>query len=376
MKKKLSIIALLGLTMCSGCNLLSGSGNGLRNEKNEKENTVIEQETDKKEHNYVYDGENLHIDLNIDKKDVTLTGGTAKVVPYTDTVGKVEQKYITEDWSKTVNENYDENGDKENSYEYMLGNGAEMEKYISISPLFYDMLLNADATNKVNAAFRLNGSDNANESLYMKEEKLSFGSISEAVEGAKEQLSEVGVELGELDYQYYVLKETLMKEQEWMVDNNGENVELDIDWGKNDNFYNVYARQSFQGLPVYYTNSDLGIGLSNRSMPIHMLLDENGICAVNMEKVFKFTKGEKAVSLIDVKEIINNIIDIYFEGAFETKYSINQGELMYYAKKVNENQYNMIPVWIFMVEEDDNGESVLSHVLMFDAVTGDEVPTE
>jgi hypothetical protein len=193
-------------------------------------------------------------------------------------------------------------------------------------------------------------------------------------------MESMGIPVGEINYyKCYSLDSDTMREQEWVVDVDNNEIETGIQWTAKDNYYKFYARQSFQGLPIYYSDSELGISLNNVCMPIQVLIGENGICSLDLEKIYRFEEGEEPIILLETDEIIQNLCARYSDVLTSNQYTIYNSELMYYAKKVEDNSYTLLPVWVFeMWEQEKGAEAEDKHfeIVILDAQTGNEVSTE
>lgn len=376
----IGVIEIILIILCSGCNPLSGSGRGLKSSSQAQDTSQphsIELET-----SYKLDTDKLKMDVDMIIPDgLKLTKSTAVKVKWVDIVPAIKEKYITDKWKEHIGENADDNGVKTSIYEWWLGDVASYQKSILINPWFVDMDFDRDAIEKEQASFRLSGRENENEDLYATENEFSFGGIEDSLKQSVDEINNnMGVMIGDIEYyNCYSLDADTMKQQEWLVDHDNNKIETGIVWTEDDNYYKFFARQSFQQLPIYYSGSELGIALSNDCMPIQMLVGENGICSLDMERIFTFEEGEEDVSLIDTKDIIEIVKAHYTEALTSTQYVIDNAELMYYAKKNNGNEYTLIPVWIFEVEQSyrHNGMEYSDlEILMLNAQSGDEVMTE
>lgn len=378
-KEAFCIIITCFIFLCNGCYFLEGSGKGLDNDDVINHDiSKLQSQSDNPRGHYELETENLKINIDmIVPEELKLTQSTAvKNIPQED-MPLIKEKYITEEWKEEVSEGVDENGEEVETYIWNLGPLGNPEKSIYISSYWIDMYLDMDAIQKENAAFRKDGYDNANEELYATGREFPFMGIQDSLNQAVMELEEIGVPLGPISYyQCFSLDAETMKKQECLLDADGNKIDIGIIWTEQDNYYRFFARQSFQELPIYYADSEWGSGLDKSCMPIQMLIGEGGLCNVSLEKTFSFVEGQEPITLLDTDDIVESVIAKYSELLTENKFSINNAELMYFAKKEGLDEYTLIPVWLFEVVERYNDENIGWHMLILNAQTGKEVPTE
>ncbi len=372
----IAIMILLLLFTCTGCAVLSGSGNGLKTQ-----NSLDAQTSDllnKEGEHYQVNADNLVIDVDMVIPDgLSLTKGTAKLCNFSNVAEAIKNQYVTDDWKEEIEESgIDDDGNSAKTYEWVLGEFPDYSKTIYINPCYMDIRLSLDAYRKKIASLRLVNQDNANEDVYMTGQEFSFMGIRDSLNQVTDELEKVGIPLGKIDYfNCYSLDSETMKKQEYMVDSDGNQIETGYNYKETDNYYQFYARQSFQKLPVYYTENGWGISLSNSCMPIQILAGENGICALALDKIFIFKEDNEKISLLDTDEVIQKVIERYDDLLTKKEYTIHHAELMYYAKKINRGIYMLIPAWVFETVE-GKGDDMIYDILIMDAQTGEEVSTE
>ena len=103
------------------------------------------------------------------------------------------------------------------------------------------------------------------------------------------------------------------------------------------------------------------------------MYNKNGIQFLQLEKVFAFTEQESNYDLKPFEEIAEVIETKYGMLLDGSTYSVNQATLYYMENKVNDEQYEVIPVWIFNTEDKETGKTLQDIV---NAETGKEIVWE
>ncbi len=103
------------------------------------------------------------------------------------------------------------------------------------------------------------------------------------------------------------------------------------------------------------------------------MYNKDGIQFLQLEKVFTFTEQEGNYDLKPFEEIAEVIETKYGMLLDGSTYSVNQATLYYMENKVNDEQYEVIPVWIFNTEDNETGKTLQDIV---NAETGKEIVWE
>lgn len=227
----------------------------------------------------------------------------------------------------------------------------------------------------VSNAFRLQqGYSDYNADKYKLDKDLEFASRQDAFEDIRQALTAMGIDIEE-QYTCYVLEHSMLQSEEYAMDING-NVDQAVykdSWTKDDDSYYFAINQKFDDTPAYHVFYDNFPLAADENAPIQVLYNKNGIQFLQLEKVFAFTEQESNYDLKPFEEIAEVIETKYGMLLDGSTYSVNQATLYYMENKVNDEQYEVIPVWIFNTEDKETGKTLQDIV---NAETGKEIVWE
>lgn len=227
----------------------------------------------------------------------------------------------------------------------------------------------------VSNAFRLQqGYSDYNADKYELDKDLEFASRQEAFENIRQALETMGIDIEE-QYKCYVLEHSMLQSEEYAMDING-NVDQTVykdSWTQDDDSYYFVINQKYDDTPAYHVFYDNFPLAADENAPVQVLYNKDGIQFLQLEKVFAFTEQESNYDLKPFEEIAEVIETKYGMLLGGSTYSVNQATLYYMENKVNDEQYEVIPVWIFNTEDKETGKTLQDIV---NAETGKEIVWE
>lgn len=365
-------LLLVGVSIITGCNPLSGNGQGMQPET--KTNEYVQ---NKKTYNFT-EG-NLTVDVEmIIPEDLILTRSTAEEYPLLNAVPYIKKKYVDKNWHETRFDSFDENGDSQESYEWLYGELDNLQKRISIYPYGLTLTEDMEASFKITDSFRLQGQEYPNFEKYKRDDSLECqNNILKAINNDLD-IPQLNIMSFDSFINYELDRENMEEESGRVNVLTGEFEKIDHDWSEDDNYYRFYARQTHQGLPIFYTDGELGCSLSVECMPCNGLVRKENmqLCELFIERVYSFEESDKIISLLGQDEIIEIVKSRYNDLMTDNKFYIDKAELMYYVQSdFSESKKLLIPVWVFEVYEEDSvnkGDNSYD-LFMIDATSGEEV---
>lgn len=214
-----------------------------------------------------------------------------------------------------------------------------------------------------------------NADIFPKE--LSFASLDDVVKKVTAQLDCADVHLT-LDYEGFGVSKEMVLSQYCAVKSDGsyDCTLSDDDYESFEEYYQIYARQKLQNLPVIYYKG----GINRESAPIRISYSKTGIKYLEINRAFSFVESKEDIGAFATEDDILEAIKNRYENILsDCIYTVNKGGLYYYAYgNGNKMDFDMIPVWAFMVKEEsrNNKNEVYSSMFLIDAVTGKEIPYE
>ena len=227
----------------------------------------------------------------------------------------------------------------------------------------------------VSNAFRLQqGYSDYNADKYELDKDLEFASRQEAFENIRQALETMGIDIEE-QYKCYVLEHSILKSEEYAMDINGniDQTGYKDSWTQDDDSYYFVINQKYDDTPAYHVFYDNFPLAADENAPIQVLYNKDGIQFLRLEKVFAFTEQESNYDLKPFEEIAEVIETKYGMLLDGSTYSVNQATLYYMENKMNDEQYEVIPVWIFNTEDKETGKTLQDIV---NAETGKEIVWE
>ena len=227
----------------------------------------------------------------------------------------------------------------------------------------------------VSNAFRLQqGYSDYNADKYELDKDLEFASRQEAFENIRQALETMGIDIEE-QYKCYVLEHSMLQSEEYAIDINGniDQTGYKDSWTQDDDSYYFAINQKYDDTPAYHVFYDNFPLAADENAPIQVLYNKDGIQFLQLEKVFAFTEQESNYDLKPFEEIAEVIETKYGMLLDGSTYSVNQATLYYMENKMNDEQYEVIPVWIFNTEDKETGKTLQDIV---NAETGKEIVWE
>lgn len=227
----------------------------------------------------------------------------------------------------------------------------------------------------VSNAFRLQqGYSDYNADKYELDKDLEFASRQEAFENIRQALETMGIDIEE-QYKCYVLEHSILQSEEYAMDINGniDQTGYKDSWTQDDDSYYFVINQKYDDTPAYHVFYDNFPLAADENAPIQVLYNKDGIQFLQLEKVFAFTEQESNYDLKPFEEIAEVIETKYGMLLDGSTYSVNQATLYYMENKMNDEQYEVIPVWIFNTEDKETGKTLQDIV---NAETGKEIVWE
>lgn len=379
MKKKIFLLVL----GCAATLMVSACGNKTENLKkgNVKQQAGIEEEKsaglsvpeeykDKKE-NVVFNTQ-LHIDESAREKGISKE--TAIRQKYD--IDKVYQKLFAgvgvQDEIATELTAYDGTNMTEHYYE------GDNEEILCVSPerVMYRRSLYNYVFNCVDT------SAGGNLASYAQDMDFPFATREEALKNIVAELEEMGISLGETEYQVYALDYKTMQQNEYAENHDGnEDRSVYKDkWSEEDNCYYFFIRQKAGNLPEYHAYSGIFKNPIAENLPVKVVYSKNGIESLELEAVYEFeeTKGDE-VTLASFEDIAETTAYKYNQLLTNAEYTVTDATLYYMTENAGDGTYRMLPVWILNVEEkaEVDGEVTTDSLLVFvDAQTGEEIAME
>lgn len=264
--------------------------------------------------------------------------------------------------------------DGSTEYYYQGKNGTSLSintRAVRYNTVFYNYIYNC-----------VDASVSGNLSSYSQEVNFSFATHEEALEDITEILGQMGIELGEIEYQVYALDYQMLQQEEYAMDMDGnEDTSVYKDtWSEEDNCYYFFIRQKVEDLPEYHPYSDLFKNPIEENAPIKVVYSKNGIESLEIERLYDFTVNEdEIIELLPFEEVTEAVSYKYNQLLTGAQYVVTDATLYYMTENGGNGSYQMFPVWIFNVEEriESNGETTSSSLLVFvNACTGEEIAME
>lgn len=184
----------------------------------------------------------------------------------------------------------------------------------------------------------------------------------------------MGIDIEE-QYKCYVLEHSMLQSEEYAMDINGniDQTGYKDSWTQDDDSYYFAINQKYDDTPAYHVFYDNFPLAADENAPIQVLYNKDGIQFLQLEKVFAFTEQESNYDLKPFEEIAEVIETKYGMLLDGSTYSVNQATLYYMENKMNDEQYEVIPVWIFNTEDKETGKTLQDIV---NAETGKEIVWE
>lgn len=204
---------------------------------------------------------------------------------------------------------------------------------------------------------------------YKTNAELSFMTKQEAYENILNTLKEMGLELEDATYICYALEHKTMQSQEYVMDADGNQMEeyKKKDWNSEDDCYLFLIRQKVQGATEYHTYGTEFVRMEEGNAPIQVYYSKNGMERLDIEKVYRFTKEEETLTLLDFEEITKSVAKELENRNATSSYRVISAEL---CLKTPDFGSEMTPVWVFQSEEITTEGTVYPVTVVINAQNG------
>ena len=144
-------------------------------------------------------------------------------------------------------------------------------------------------------------------------------------------------------------------------------------WTQEDDAYEIYAWQIYQGLPVFPRIMSLNMQVAYENYqkaPVSACFSQNGMQALLAEEPYLLEPTDVKADFLSFEEIADRVIEKYERLLLEegTVYTVERAML---AVRIYDeaSQYGAEPIWYFEV----TNNMTYPEVLMFNAITGEEI---
>lgn len=267
-----------------------------------------------------------------------------------------------------VEDEVDENGAKE--YNRTLGDKHlsfnENTTFISFGTGYY---YKYDFVNSYNDEEAISG---YNRDVFQKSKDFSFASGQEAFTKVEDELKKCGLD-EKLDYSYCALDHNVLAANEESVPYEDSDKKYQP-WSNDADCYQLYIRQLYQGLPVYYMNgmaSDKNIA-GDEYNAIKAMVSQNGVEDLYVGCIFNFEDEKQVTSVASFDEVINRISKKYNKIIGDGSIEINEIKLFYYVENYayNKDDFKIKPCWVARGKDTVDGRYTET---VIDAQTGKEI---
>ena len=207
-------------------------------------------------------------------------------------------------------------------------------------------------------------------------ENFAFGTGEECTAQLKDTLAEMDFPVEEFQFYWFSLsgEEHAALEQERLAEGSirAEDVK-EGGWTQEDDAYEIYAWQIYQGLPVFPRIMSLNMQVAYENYqkaPVSACFSQNGMQALLAEEPYLLEPTDVKADFLSFEEIADRVIEKYERLLLEegTVYTVERAML---AVRIYDeaSQYGAEPIWYFEV----TNNMTYPEVLMFNAITGEEI---
>lgn len=225
----------------------------------------------------------------------------------------------------------------------------------------------------LNLCFRLDPRDeDYNGDKFSKDKDFDFMTRKEALEYLKSRLKEMGVELGNIEYQCYALDYKTLKKYEYAENSDGKEDKsyYKDKWTKEDNCYCFTIRQKINDIIEYHFLDGVFRNYEDCNSSIIAVVSKNGIESLQMYCALSFENTGKKIKILNPQEILDKVSNSYGKVISDTTYTITDFGLCYMTDVIN--GYSVTPIYqCHIIENSKNGKRVLQ--LLYNAETGEEL---
>lgn len=288
--------------------------------------------------------------------------------------------------------------DGENAFEYFCNgqNVAENHEDSSTGE-FYRKLADGSSFSYIPSGYIAYMSENIpyysgafryydNRGNYSQEREFEFASKETCVKEFVNIIDKAGYGKLSLDCNFYYLDSETMRSEE--IHENASTGEIDSSkykesWNEEDNAYQIYANQEFQGLPVYHSIKEMPED-DEVGCLIQGLYSSRGFEKVAVMDAFNFNETAEKIELLPFEECAKIVSEKYNRILTESVFTVERVTLYQYIERDNNTGKNqkVIPIWYFDIcekgKDTENPEEKMmrDRVMLVNAETGEEIVTE
>ncbi len=205
-------------------------------------------------------------------------------------------------------------------------------------------------------------------------EEFPFKTPGQCIEEVKSTLSEIEYPVDEFKFSWFSMnaEEYEKLEQEYVDSGFMEPEKIKDAWTEADNTYEIYAWQTYGGLPVFPQMMTTRMGRAfegYQNAPLSATFTEKGMLFLSAQTSYDFEETDEQAVFLDFSEIASKVKEKYDNLLDSAVYKVVRAKLAVRVFYDEKQRYGAEPVWYFEVM-DDNGS--MSVVLM-NALTGKEI---
>ncbi len=234
-----------------------------------------------------------------------------------------------------------------------------------------DISMTCHMDDYIRMAYRDQLSYDYNRDKYEIDENMEGFSIDECDDRIYKLWNSFGLE-DELYIVHRALDHKVMKEEAYELHQDGEITIPNYNWDEKDNCYHCSVYQLCNGIPVHDSyrlnvrNDILNVG--NHTF----VVNKDRFISMNTSTMYTFRYGDKYEELISFEEILEKYRKTSELEMRDYSIKISRISMRVIAISDGENNYSMLPVWIFYgIQEDAIGK--YPYVMIINALTGEEL---
>lgn len=218
-----------------------------------------------------------------------------------------------------------------------------------------------------------------NLSAFRQSPELEGFSKEEAWSYVEQKLFRAGVDTQSLscnDEISFVVNKNVLREQQKILEQSPyfEDDNISYDWGREEEGYYFYCYQGLNGLMIYPGSSPNEYANDFDVYP-SVFVARNGIYEVRIPVWYDVQTTGRKINLCDFDMIVDTLTRHFGQYNTTTSLVVTQCCLVEYPVPINAEEYQLVPVWLCMAEEDmgENAANTLKHVLAINAENGEEM---
>lgn len=214
-----------------------------------------------------------------------------------------------------------------------------------------------------------------NEAVFRDADDLSGFDRTQAWESACEQMNQLGIEEGNLQYkESYCMHIEDLEEQTQRLLKDGSLSAQDAkeSWSKDEEGYLFYFSQTLQGIEIFrYENIRDYPGMYG-DMQVYVMKD--GLGELQIPVLYSCKLEKKKLSLVSFDKIAEVLEKNYGSVITEEPITVRKCQLVMYPLQKKNGVYDMVPVWICQIGKyQGEGRNESYNYIPINAVTGEEM---